>query len=102
MNVTSALSQDADGLSVSIVVYRPDAVQLEQTLVSLGTACAHLRAASPTCPVDLYLVDNGGLGDVGAVTRRLDAQGVRSARVKLVVVSVMLPMALYRSSAYTF
>ncbi len=25
-----------------------------------------------------------------------------SARVKLVVVSVMLPMALYRSSAYTF
>ena len=26
----------------------------------------------------------------------------RAARVKLVVVSVMLPMALYRSSAYTF
>lgn len=77
MNVTSAPSQDADGLSVSIVVYRPDAVQLEQTLVSLGTACAHLCATSPTCPVDLYLVDNGGLGDVGAVTRRLDAQGVR-------------------------
>ncbi|WP_316375773.1 glycosyltransferase [Burkholderia anthina] len=77
MNVMSAPSQDADGLSVSIVVYRPDAVQLEQTLVSLDTACAHLRAASPSCPVDLYLVDNGGLGDVGALTRGLVAQGVR-------------------------
>ncbi len=64
-------------MSVSIVVYRPDAVQLEQTLVSLGAACAHLRAASPGCPVDLYLVDNGGLGDVGAVMRRLDAQDIR-------------------------
>ncbi|OXI23972.1 glycosyltransferase [Burkholderia sp. AU15512] len=76
MNVTSVPSRNADGLSVSIVVYRPDAVQLEQTLVSLGAACAHLRAASPGCPVDLYLVDNGGLGDVGAVTRGLEAQGV--------------------------
>lgn len=76
MNVISAQSRDADGLSVSVVVYRPDAAQLEQTLVSLGVACEHLRTASPGCPIDLYLVDNGGLGDVSAVTHRLDAQGV--------------------------
>ncbi|MGU7844029.1 glycosyltransferase family 2 protein [Burkholderia sp. AW33-5] len=76
MNVISAQSRDADGLSVSAVVYRPDAAQLEQTLVSLGVACEHLRTASPGCPIDLYLVDNGGLGDVSAVTHRLDAQGV--------------------------
>ncbi|WP_322067196.1 glycosyltransferase family protein [Burkholderia ubonensis] len=79
MNVISAQSRDADGLSVSIVVYRPDAAQLEQTLTSLGAACVRLRAASPGCPIDLLLVDNGGLGEfggLGAVTDRLGAQGV--------------------------
>ncbi|WP_176015606.1 glycosyltransferase family 2 protein [Burkholderia sp. BCC0398] len=76
MNVISAQSRDADGLSVSVVVYRPDAAQLEQTLVSLGAACARLRKATRGCPIDLYLVDNGGLGDVSVVIHRLDAQGV--------------------------
>ncbi|MCA8247703.1 glycosyltransferase family 2 protein [Burkholderia multivorans] len=76
MNAISAPSLDADGLSVSIVVYRPDAAQLEQTLVSLGAACMQLHTESPECPIDLYLIDNGGLGDVSAVTHRLNAQGI--------------------------
>ncbi|KWF29279.1 glycosyltransferase family 2 protein [Burkholderia pseudomultivorans] len=76
MNVINAPSRAADGLSVSIVVFRPDAAQLEQTLASLGVACARLRAISPGFPVDLFLVDNGGLGDVSAMTDRLSAQGV--------------------------
>ncbi|MGU7773637.1 glycosyltransferase family 2 protein [Burkholderia sp. MR1-5-21] len=76
MNVISVPSRDADGLSVSIVVYRPDAAQLEQTLTSLTAACARLRAASPGYPVDLFLVDNGGLGDVSAMTRELGAKGI--------------------------
>ncbi|RQR28833.1 glycosyltransferase family 2 protein [Burkholderia sp. Bp9143] len=77
MNVISAPSRDTDGLSVSIVVYRPDATQLEQTLASLGVACACLRAASPGYPIDLFLVDNGGLGDVSIMMDRLGTQGIR-------------------------
>ncbi|WP_412526603.1 glycosyltransferase [Burkholderia lata] len=76
MNVISVPSRDTDGLSVSIVVYHPDAVQLEQTLVSLGVACAALRAASPEFAIDLFLVDNDGLGDVETVLDELGAKGM--------------------------
>lgn len=76
MNVTSPPSEDIDGLSVSIVTYRPDAAQLEQTLTSLGAACARLRAVLPGYPVDLFLIDNGGLGDIRTLTSKLVAQGI--------------------------
>ncbi|MFP6559970.1 glycosyltransferase family 2 protein [Paraburkholderia sp. B3] len=62
MNIESARSPRADGLSVSIVVYRPDRAQLKRTLMSLGTACERLRAARPDLHATLYLIDNGGLG----------------------------------------
>ncbi|MBN8162983.1 hypothetical protein G0D91_03825 [Burkholderia multivorans] len=35
-----------------------------------------LHKEAPGCPIDLYLIDNGGLGDVSAVTHRLNAQGI--------------------------
>ncbi|WP_176049404.1 glycosyltransferase family 2 protein [Burkholderia sp. BCC1644] len=76
MNVISVPPRDNDGLSVSIVVYHPDAVQLEQTLFSLVAACERLRTASPECPVDLFLVDNGGLGNIEAMIDRLIAAGI--------------------------
>ncbi|AXF19844.1 glycosyl transferase [Burkholderia pyrrocinia] len=76
MNVISVPPRDTDGLSVSIVVYYPDAVQLEQTLISLGAACARMRMVSPECPIDLFLIDNGGLGDVEAVVDELGTEGL--------------------------
>jgi GT2 family glycosyltransferase len=76
MNVNSAPFSDAVGLSISVVVYHPDAAQLAQTLRTLGVACERLRRSSPECPVDLFLVDNGGLSDVQPMLASLDAQGI--------------------------
>lgn len=70
---TSALISEIEGLSVSMVVYRPDPIQLAQTLDSLAVARDALTVARPNLPVDLYLVDNGGLHDVSALLRELRA-----------------------------
>ncbi|MBU9548148.1 glycosyltransferase [Burkholderia multivorans] len=67
-----------DGLSVSIVVYRPATAQLERTLLSLGEAGAILRARDTDSPVDLFLVDNGGLPDVSPMLSMLADHGIRS------------------------
>ncbi|MBR8331797.1 glycosyltransferase family 2 protein [Burkholderia ambifaria] len=76
MNHTSASPRSNCGLSVSIVVYQPDIARLEQTLASLGAACERMHAVSAGHPVELFLVDNGGLGDVHLMTDRLREQGV--------------------------
>ncbi|WP_144144875.1 glycosyltransferase family 2 protein [Paraburkholderia sp. BCC1884] len=64
------------GLSVSVVVYRPDIEQLDSTLVSLGAACDTLREHRPMLPLALYLVDNGGLPDASASLDDLRSHGV--------------------------
>jgi GT2 family glycosyltransferase len=66
MNPTSAPRSEIEGLSVSVVVYRPEPAELANTLASLGAACEALRAGRPGLTVALYLVDNGGLPDVRA------------------------------------
>ncbi|UXZ61879.1 glycosyltransferase family 2 protein [Burkholderia multivorans] len=66
----------ADGMSISVVIYHPDVAQLEQTLASLREACGRLLARVPRCPIELFLIDNGGLGDVSATIGRFRAQGV--------------------------
>ncbi|KWU29016.1 MULTISPECIES: glycosyltransferase family 2 protein [Burkholderia] len=76
MNPTSASPPSNCGLSISIVVYQPDIARLEQTLVSLAAACERMRAVSAERPVELFLVDNGGLGDVCVMTDRLREQGI--------------------------
>lgn len=76
MKATSAPRSGTHGLSVSVVVYRPDIDQLISTLTGLGAACDALRAERPDLPVALYLVDNGGLPDVSAVLDRLRADGI--------------------------
>ncbi|RQS70191.1 glycosyltransferase family 2 protein [Burkholderia sp. Bp8963] len=63
-------------MSVSIVVYRPDLVQLGQTLTSLAAACERLRAAQPDLPVKLYLIDNGGLPATPAMLDALSSRGI--------------------------
>ncbi|MEX3900113.1 glycosyltransferase [Paraburkholderia sp. BR10954] len=66
MNALSVSPRETGGLSVSVVVYRPERVQLMRTLASLRAACNALRGASPDVSVELFIVDNGGLPDIGA------------------------------------
>ncbi|WP_416268790.1 glycosyltransferase family 2 protein [Burkholderia cepacia] len=76
MNVTAESPEPLGSLSVSIVVYRPDRAMLTQTLSSLGTACERLRVARPGVAVELFLVDNGELGDPGAIVGMLESDRV--------------------------
>jgi GT2 family glycosyltransferase len=78
MNAISAPRSEFEGLSISVVVYRPDLAELTSTLASLGAACEVVHASRPGLPVTLYLVDNGGLPDVRAVLDALRARGVTS------------------------
>jgi GT2 family glycosyltransferase len=82
MNATSAPRPETEGLSVSVVVYRPELAQLTSTLASLGAACEALRAVRPGLPVTLYIVDNGGLPDV---QRELDA--LKTHRIETSILS---------------
>ncbi len=79
MIVTSVPRFETEGLSVTVVVYRPDLVQLMSTLASFSGACDALRAVRPTLPVALYLIDNGGLPDVQTSLQQLNAHGIASS-----------------------
>ncbi|WP_434715349.1 glycosyltransferase family 2 protein [Paraburkholderia sp. A3RO-2L] len=76
MNAGSLNSLESAGFVISVVVYRPDRVQLERTLGSLGAACEELRGTRPDLPVALYLIDNGGLDEAPKALESLRAQGV--------------------------
>ncbi|MFM0286000.1 glycosyltransferase family 2 protein [Paraburkholderia megapolitana] len=76
MNVKSVPPSEIEGLSVSVVVYRPDLARLVSTLDSFRVACDKLRDARPAFPVELYLIDNGGLPDLHAVRQELHAHGI--------------------------
>lgn len=76
MNATTVPRSEIEGLSVSVVVYQPDVAKLVSTLASLGAACNALRGGRPRFPVELYLVDNGGLPDIRASLDELRAHGV--------------------------
>ncbi|OYD76169.1 UNVERIFIED_ORG: hypothetical protein BDU10_1241 [Burkholderia sp. CF145] len=75
MNTTREPGNEIEGLSVSVVVYRPDVQQLAQTLTSLAGAYDALRESHPASTLDLCLVDNGGLPDMTAALDALRAQG---------------------------
>lgn len=68
---------DTVRFTISIVVYRPNVPVLIQTLRSLGDACDALQGARPGQRAHLYLIDNGGLPDLG-VLHELEAKGVTS------------------------
>ncbi|MFC5430195.1 glycosyltransferase [Paraburkholderia denitrificans] len=76
MSATSVPCSVGHGLSVSIVVYKPDPALLAQTLASLAAACALARAKYPEFAVNLCLIDNGGLPDMAAELAALSAHGV--------------------------
>lgn len=81
MIATCAPNDEAEGLSVSLVVYRPNPALLARTLDSLAVACAAARAKYPDVTVILCLVDNGGLPDVSARLAMLADQGISSSVV---------------------
>ncbi|CAE6872069.1 glycosyltransferase [Paraburkholderia domus] len=76
MNATSAPRFEIDGLSVSVVVYRPDLAQLASTLASLTAASAALRERRTGVPIELFLVDNGGLPDMSTQEATLRANEI--------------------------
>jgi GT2 family glycosyltransferase len=63
-------------LSISIVVYRPDILQLNATLAGLSAACRALCADRGGQVVALYLIDNGGLPEGLTSLDELTASGV--------------------------
>jgi GT2 family glycosyltransferase len=67
---------ETEGLSVSVVVFRPAEALLMSTLVSLGGACSELRKSRPHIPIDVYIVDNGGLPDLSHAIAVLADLGV--------------------------
>lgn len=75
---------DDRGLSVSVVVYRPDVRLLGQTLAGLGKAYCRLREAWDDVPMQLYIVDNGGLRDldIESVLGQLAQQGIAHTVVR--------------------
>jgi GT2 family glycosyltransferase len=75
MNVSSAPPGETGSLSVSIVVFRPDTVQLQQTFDSLCMAYEELRRARSDAAVDVFVVDNGGLSDAAIDTNTLCHDG---------------------------
>lgn len=79
MNTTREPGYEIEGLSVSVVVYRPDLQQLAQTLSSLASAYDALKASRPAFRLDICLVDNGGLPDMTVSLDTLRAHGATSS-----------------------
>lgn len=68
-----------DGLSVSIVVYRPDHPMLARTLASLSVASAAFAQACPGWGMRCWIVDNGGLDKARASLESLSRAGIECA-----------------------
>lgn len=63
-------------ISTSVVVYRPDRTLLARTLASLAAASVALAMGKKEGAFHLYLIDNGGLPDVGENLEALARAGV--------------------------
>ncbi|MCG5075216.1 glycosyltransferase family 2 protein [Paraburkholderia tagetis] len=62
-------------VSISVVVFRPDRTLLARTLASLAAASDALAAGKEQA-FHLYLIDNGGLPDMGESLETLERAGV--------------------------
>lgn len=76
MIALNAPRSESGDLSVSVVVYRPDAALLTCTLSSLGAAFVDLRATRPDSALEVCIVDNGGLPDMSQCFSALKEQGI--------------------------
>jgi GT2 family glycosyltransferase len=77
MNASSAPSTEANAISISVVVYRPDPTQLQHTLDSSRAAVEALRRVRPGFGAELFIVDNGGLSDAAINLEHLRRSGFR-------------------------
>ncbi|MEM5340215.1 glycosyltransferase family 2 protein [Paraburkholderia azotifigens] len=75
MNTSLVPNSRNEGISVSVVVYRPDAAQFAQTIGSLAAAYDTLRAARLGVLLHLYVVDNGGFDAVATVLNDIITRG---------------------------
>ncbi|MDH6148863.1 MULTISPECIES: glycosyltransferase family 2 protein [Paraburkholderia] len=64
------------GLSVSLVVFRPEERLLSSTLASLGAACSELRQFRPDVAINVCIVDNGDLPEISQAIGALTGSGV--------------------------
>ncbi|MBR8227720.1 glycosyltransferase family 2 protein [Burkholderia vietnamiensis] len=76
MNDTIALPESLDSLSISVVVYRPDHAVLLKTLDGLAAACERLRSVRPSMPIELCMIDNGGLEALPQAKIEFESLGV--------------------------
>ncbi|ALP62213.1 glycosyltransferase family 2 protein [Paraburkholderia caribensis] len=76
MTLTREPRSETEGLSISIVVYRPDLALLLSTLESVATACRTLRVARPSFALRLTIIDNGGLPDIETSLDTLRGNGI--------------------------
>jgi len=76
MTLTREPRSETEGLSISIVVYRPDLALLLSTLESVATACRTLRVVRPSFALRLTIIDNGGLPDIETSLDTLRANGI--------------------------
>ncbi|MFM0017762.1 glycosyltransferase family 2 protein [Paraburkholderia azotifigens] len=67
---------ETGGLSVSLVVFRPDETLLNCTLASLAAACSELRKSRPNITIEAFIVDNGGIPDLSQMIGVLAELGV--------------------------
>ncbi|MET1506242.1 glycosyltransferase family 2 protein [Burkholderia sola] len=73
--VIGSARNDGARLSVSVVVFRPDVAALIRTLDTLRSAISTLNDERGPDGTTIFLVDNGGLPDVGSAVQSLHAVG---------------------------
>ncbi|WP_028218343.1 glycosyltransferase [Paraburkholderia oxyphila] len=76
MTMRVPISNDCRGLSASVVVFQPNLPLLQRTLASFTASALSLARDEPDMAVHLYLVDNGGLPDLGDVFVELTRAGI--------------------------
>ncbi len=76
MTLTREPRSETEGLSISVVVYRPDLALLLSTLESVATACRTLHLERPSFALRLTIIDNGGLPDIETSLDTLRASSI--------------------------
>ncbi|MEZ2309417.1 glycosyltransferase family 2 protein [Paraburkholderia sp. RCC_158] len=76
MTLTSVSSVDHGAVTVSVVVFYPDLHLFTRTLASLARAGGALLRVAPGKSLHLYLIDNGGMPEIGESLAALAEAGI--------------------------
>jgi GT2 family glycosyltransferase len=80
--MSAVSSEDPIQITTSVVVFRPDRPLLTRTLASLVQAGEGLKAVGEARTIHLYLVDNGGLPDIGESLDKLERAGIEHTLIE--------------------